>query len=455
MAAIGIDWRVMLFTFAIALATGIVCWGVAVCPLTRTRLSEVLKEGARGSSGRGRGRQGLLVAQSALSMMLLVGASLLVVTFIGLRNVDTGFDPEGLVAVRLPFKPAGYDTSHDLWEFQQRVAEQVKGSAAVASIAGASNLPLERGINFPMSIGGRPDAFEGAVEWRAVTPGYFRMLGIAVVAGRRFGNTDAEGGAPVAIVNEAFARRYFPDESPIGHRIDIGRFRGEFRDPSLAGPGAEIVGVVADIREVSLRTEPRRTMYVPQAQAPTRISNVMGTMPVFIARGRSAGGDVERALTEALRAVDPALPEPEVFPLDDVVAGSLARERFGATLLSGFAALALALTAAGIYSALAYMIRQRRREIGIRMALGANNREVTRMVMAQGIAPVLLGLLLGVAGSAALSHVVAGFLWGVTPTDSKTLLTVAGILLGVALVASWIPAREAVGVDPADTLNCE
>ena len=453
MAAVGMDWRVMLFTFAAALATALVFGGAAAWPAARTRLSGVLEENARVSSHRGRGRQGLLVAQSALSMVLLVGAGLLVVTLIQLRRADAGFDPEGLVAVRLPFIPEGYETSNDLWELERRMEEQVKGSSAVASIAGASNLPLERGVNVPMSIGGRPDDFGGTVEWRAVTPAYFQTLAVAVVAGRRFEDTDVEGSPPVAIVNESFARRYFPDESPIGQRIDVGRFR-ELNDPSLAGPGVEIVGLVADIREVSLRSEPRRTMYVPQAQAPTRLSYLLGTMPVFIARGLSASGDVERTFTEALRAVDPALPRPEVFPMGDVVAASLARERFGATLLSMFASLALALTAFGIYGVLAYTVRRRRREIGIRMALGAGRQEVTRMVVGQGVAPVLIGLLLGVAGSAGLSRVLAAYLWGVTPTDPGTFATVAAILLGVALLASWIPAREAVGLDPVNTLHC-
>jgi predicted permease len=453
MAAVGIDGRVTLFTLAAALFTALVFGGAAAWPAVRTRLSGALEETARGSSGRGRSRQGLLVAQSALSMVLLVGAGLLVLTLIGLRRVDAGFDPEGLVAVRLPFKPAGYETSLDLWELERRVEERVKGSPAVASIAGATNLPLERGGNVPMSIGGRSDDVGGTVEWRAVTPGYFGTLGITVAAGRRFEDGDTEGSPPVAIVNQAFARTYFPDESPIGQRIDVGRFRGGLTDPSLAGPGAEIVGVVADVREVSLRTEARRTMYVPQAQAPTRLSYLLGTMPVLIARGRPGGGSVERTLMDALRAVDPALPRPDVFPLDDVVARSLVRERFGATLLTVLATLALALTAFGIYGVLAYTVRRRRREIGIRRALGAGGPEVTRLVVVQGIAPVLVGLLLGMAASAGLSRVIAGYLWGVTPTDPTTLAAVAAILLGVALLASWIPAREAVRVDPVRTLQ--
>lgn len=458
MGTIAVDWRVMLFTYVAALAASIFFGGAAAWaawPAARGRLSEVLKQSARGASGRGRTREGLLVVQSAISMVLLAGAGLLMVTLFSLARVDAGFDPEGLVAVRFPVRPPEYQSSQDLWDLQQRVREQVQGSAAIASIVGATNLPLERGINFPMTIGGRPGDFEGAVEWRAVTPDYFRTLGVPIVAGRPFEDTDVEKGPPVVIVNEAFVRRYFLDENPIGQRIEIGRIRDEFIDPSLAGLGAEIVGVVGDIREVSLRADPRRTMYVPQAQAPTRISNVLGTMPVFIAQGRPGGGSIERALVEAFRAVDPALPRPEVFPLDDVVTRSLARERFGAVLLSLFAALALALTAVGVYGVLAYTVRQRYREIAIRMALGAGGLQVRQMVLRQGITPVLVGLLLGLAASLGLSRIMVQYLWGVTPTDPATLAAVATILLGVALAASWIPAREAVRLDPVTTLKAE
>jgi predicted permease len=452
MGSAGIDWRVLLFTFAAALATSLLFGSAAAWPAARARLSEVLKESGRGNSGRSRVRQGLLVVQSALSMVLLVGAGLLVVSLIGLTRVDPGFDPQELVAARFP--SAENDASRDQWELEQRVIRQLEGSPVIASVAGASSLPLERGINTPMTIGGRPDLW-GTVEWRAVTPGYFRTLGIAVRAGRAFEDVDLAGGLSVAIVNESFARRYFPGENPLGRRIEVGRVQGRLRDPSRATPAVEIVGIVADIREVSLRSEPRRTMYVPQAQAPAYLSSARGTLPVFIARGRATGGQVERALTEALHAVEPGLPRPQAFPFADLVARSLAQERFGATLLSALAALALALTAFGIYGALAYTVQQRRREIGIRMALGAANRQVTRLVMMQGVAPVLIGIVLGLAGSLALSRVVAGYLWGVEPSDPATLAIVAAALLGVALAASWIPAREAAGLDPLETLSSE
>jgi putative ABC transport system permease protein len=332
--------------------------------------------------------------------------------------------------------------------------QPLERAPSIASIAGASSLPLERGINTPMSIAGRPDVW-GTVEWRAVTPGYFETLGIVLRTGRTFTETDLAGALPVAIVNEAFARRYVPDGNAIGQRLAIGRIKGERLVASLASPAVEIVGIVADIREVSLRTEPRRTMYVPQAQASTYLANVPGTMPVFIAKRRSPVADVERAFAEVIRAVDPRIAAPEVFSFDVVVARSLARERFGATLLSLFAALALGLTAFGIYGVLTYTVQQRRREIGIRMALGAHSRDVTRMVMFDGIAPVLVGIAIGTFSALALSRAASGFLWGVTPGDPATLLTAATMLLAATAAASWMPAREAAGLDPLTTLNCE
>ncbi|HEY7476172.1 MAG TPA: ABC transporter permease [Vicinamibacterales bacterium] len=454
MADAGLDWRVVLYTSLVSMATSLLFGSTAAWPAVRARLSHDLKDTARGRSGGRRVHQGFLVAQSALSMVLLFGAGLLVMTLIGLTRVDLGFDPDGLVALRLPSKPEAYTTSRDLWFFEQQVIGQLERSPFIVSIAGASSLPLERGINTPMSIAGRPDA-TGTVEWRAVTPGYFRTMGITLRTGRMFENADAEAGPPVAIVNETFARRYFPGLSPIGTRIEVGRIQGRAADPSRSGPAVEIVGTVADIREVSPRAEPRRTMYMLQAHAPAFLANIQRSMPVFIARGRVARPDAERAIAQAIRAVDPSLPAPQVFPLNDVVARSLVRERFGAALLSIVAVLALTLTAFGIYGVLAYTVQQRRREIGIRMAIGGSPGHVTHLIMRQGMTPVLAGMLLGVLGSLGLARVAAGFLWGVSPTDPATLAAVAMILLGVALAACWIPARAAANLDPVSTLNAE
>ena len=255
----------------------------------------------------------------AMAMILLVGAGLLLGTLSRLTSFDRGFDVHDLVVARLTSAPARGASSQDLWEFERRVLQQVEGLPAIASIAAANSLPLERGVNTPMTIAGRPE-LTGTVEWRAVTPGYFDTLGIARSAGRLFASTDAAGAPAVAIVNDTFARRYFAGASPIGQRIDVGRFRGAAINPGLDGRHFEIVGVVQDVRDVSLRTESRRTIYVPQAQAPTRLSMLLRTMPVFMARPRSGGAPVERMLKEAIHGADPSLPPPQVFPMETVVA---------------------------------------------------------------------------------------------------------------------------------------
>jgi putative ABC transport system permease protein len=445
LATLGIDWRVMLFAVLAALVTVLLFGGGAAWPAARAHLSEVLKQTTRVSFSAGRLRQGLLVAQSALSMVLLIGAALLVRTLIALTSVGAGFAVEDLIAIRFQSKPAGYDTSRDFWEVEQRILHAFRDSPTVSSVAGASSLPFERGLNTPITIRGRSDK-PGSVEWRAVTPHYFQTLGIPLVSGRVFTDADIAAGPPVAIINEAFARRYFPGADPIGQHIEAGGSRRELN---------EIVGVVADIREVSPRTDPRRTMYVPQAQAPDRLSNWFGTLPVLLARVRVPGSNVERQIGQAIQAVDPALPVPHVFPLEDAMRRTLARERFGASLLSVLAVLAAVLTAIGIHGVLAYTVKQRRREISIRVALGARVRQVTRPVIVQGMVPVLIGTLAGVGASIGLSGTIAGFLWGVAPTDTRTLVGVAAILMIVALGASWIPARRAARVDPASALKAE
>ena len=315
----GIDWRVLVFTAGISFATSLLFGGTAVWPAVSARLAAVLNESSRGSSGAGRMGRGLLVVQSALAMILLVGAGLLLGTLSRLTSFDRGFDVHDLVVARPTSAPARGASSQDLWEFERRVLQQVEGLPAIASIAAANSLPLERGVNTPMTIAGRPE-LTGTVEWRAVTPGYFDTLGIARSAGRLFASTDAAGAPAVAIVNDTFARRYFAGASPIGQRIDVGRFRGAAINPGLDGRHFEIVGVVQDVRDVSLRTAPRRTIYVPQAQAPTRLSMLLRTMPVFMARPRSGGAPVERMLKEAIHGADPSLPPPQVFPMETVVA---------------------------------------------------------------------------------------------------------------------------------------
>ena len=452
--AIEVDWRVLAFAIGSSLIASAVVSLVAAWPGVRGGMWRTLGQSSRTTTGQGRVQEVLLSVQTALSMILLVGAVLLFTTWSNLRQVDPGFDPDALVAVRLPIRPPSYDSSERLDQFARGVIEGVRGSGGGAVVAGASSLPFERGLNFPISIAGRAE-FGGSVELRTVTQGYFRTLVIPVVRGRSFTAMDAKGATPVAVVNETFAREYFPEGDAIGQRIDLGRLGNVHPYPSLKGLGVVIVGVAADVQDISFRTAVRRTMYLPQAQAPDLIANIRPAMPVFVVRSTLPVQRLESEFRQAIRAVDPALPGPQVFPLSQTLADSLARERFGTILVSLFGALALILTAVGVYSVLAQAVRTRRREIGIRMAVGASGDAVLRLVVVRGLLPIAIGIGVGLVGAVALSRLLEAYLWGVTGTDAVTLGVAAAGILGVAILACWVPAREAAGVDPVTALSSQ
>ena len=450
--AIEVDWRVLAFAIGSSLTASAVVSLVAAWPGVRGGMWRTLGQSSRTTTGQGRVQEVLLSVQTALSMILLVGAVLLFTTWSNLRQVDPGFDPDALVAVQLPIRPPSYDTSERLDRFARGVIEGVRGSGGGAVVAGASSLPFERGLNFPISIAGRAE-FGGSVELRTVTQGYFRTLAIPVIRGRSFTAMDAKGATPVAVVNETFAREYFPEGDAIGQRIDLGRRGNVHRYPSLKGLEIVIVGVAADVQDISFRTAVRRTMCLPQAQAPDLIANIRPAMPVFVVRSTLPVERLESEFRQAIRAVDPALPGPQVFPLSQTVADSLARERFGTILVSLFGALALILTAVGVYSVLAQAVRIRRREIGIRMAVGASGDAVLRLVVVRGLLPIAIGIGVGLVGAVTLSRLLEAYLWGVTGTDAVTFGVAAAGILGVAILACWVPAREAAGVDPVTALS--
>ena len=450
--AIEVDWRVLAFAIGSSLTASAVVSLVAAWPGVRGGMWRTLGQSSRTTTGQGRVQEVLLSVQTALSMILLVGAVLLFTTWSNLRQVDPGFDPDALVAVQLPIRPPSYDTSERLDQFARGVIEGVRGSGGGAVVAGASSLPFERGLNFPISIAGRAE-FGGSVELRTVTQGYFRTLAIPVIRGRSFTAMDAKGATPVAVVNETFAREYFPEGDAIGQRIDLGRRGNVHRYPSLKGLEIVIVGVAADVQDISFRTAVRRTMYLPQAQAPDLIANIRPAMPVFVVRSTLPVERLESEFRQAIRTVDPALPGPQVFPLSQTLADSLARERFGTILVSLFGALALILTAVGVYSVLAQAVRIRRHEIGIRMAVGASGDAVLRLVVVRGLLPIAIGIGVGLVGAVTLSRLLEAYLWGVTGTDAVTLGVAAAGILGVAILACWVPAREAAGIDPVIALS--
>ena len=365
-------------------------------------------------------------------------------TLAEIRSVDPGFEVDGLLAADLPRPPGGWDAG-GVSEIEERVLAELRALPSVAAAATASTYPLRRGWNIPVTIQDRPDEYEGAVEWRSVSTDYLETLGVPLLRGRAFTAADGAGAPAVAWVNEAFAERYFPGESPVGKRIEIGRHRGRYLAPDFDVGGVEVVGVIGDVREIDLTLEPRRTVLVPAAQAPASLRSP----PVIVVRGRSEEArSAVRAVLAGVRG-----PPPEVRAMEEVIGASVAHERFNALLVTIFALVALVLTAFGVYGVVSFGVRQRRREIGIRVALGARPGSVARLVMGQGMIPVLLGLLAGVAAALGLTRFIESLLWGVEPTDPVTLAAVAAQLAVVAALASWLPVREATAIDPNRSLR--
>ncbi len=455
---IGLDGRVLAFTTGVAAVTGTVFGLAAAWHAFRTDLNSSLRDGgARQGSGRTglRIRSAFVAAQSGLAVVLLTGAGLLIGSFYRLQAVDPGFDAEGVMVVAFGRTPPEYLAEGRVWAFQRQLLERIQRIPGVVSAAATSSLPLRGQLNFPMTVVGRPDATRGDVQWRFISPGYFQTMRTPVIRGREFTEHDDAQATPVAIVNETFARRYFGDEDPIGQRIDIGTLGGQEVIPDFDDPERMIVGIVADTRVLTLDAEPQEIMYTPRAQEPA-----LGALAEYVGMGglviRTQGSaPIAPAVRAAIRELDPRLPAPEFLSMDQVIGESIAEERFNTLLLGIFAGLALVLTAIGIYGVVAYTVRQRTSEIGIRVALGADRRTVLGMVLRQGMTPVAIGLGLGLVAAVALTRMMTSLLFGVSPTDPVTIAAVMGVNATVALVATWGPARRAAGVDPMVALKAE
>jgi predicted permease len=389
-------------------------------------------------------RQWMIGLEAGLAMLLLVVAVLLSSAFRQLAGTDLGFDPDGLVAVSFRRVPPTLRNAERARVTERALLERIAGLPGVKAAAAASVAPLgERGSNIPMTVVGRPDLTEGAVEWRAVSRGYADVVGLRLRAGRWFTDDDAAANRPVTVVNASLAARYWPDSSPIGQRIWLGVFRGEIR-PGAKPTALEIVGVVDDVRELGPTRPMRRTALVPR-------SATTG-MPVFLVR---AAGIAPDALRRAVRDVDAALPEPVVSTFESRLASRLARDRFASRLAQMFAALALLMTGTGVYGVVSGAVRHATRDIGIRMALGAGRARVLREVLVRGLRPVFVGLLLGAVASIAASNLFVGLVAGATRVSPGVMVVAAALLMAAAVVSVWIPARRAMMVDPADALRYE
>jgi putative ABC transport system permease protein len=450
-AHVELDGRVLGFTLLLAAATSLVFGFTSYRQTSKLDLNASLKEGGtRGTSStaRNRMRSALVVGEAALSLMLLVGAGLLIETLYHLHQQNLGFDPRHVYTMATPFAPVAKLTAPQIWNFEQEVLRRIKGAPGVASAAVISNLPLTGPNNLPTEHEGHPEHSIGGMEQRAVSPQYFQTMRIPILQGRNFQETDTTLSTPVAIVSETVARAWWKGGSPIGDRIVVGEYGGRQYPEILEAP-REVVGVVADVKNLAIDEAQPTTVYVPASQ----LSRPPGsTAWVVRANGNPA---LSAALRGAVAAVNPDQRVLNVQSMSDIVARFVARPTFNALLMGIFATLALVLTSVGIYGVLSFHVARRTQEIGIRIALGARRANVLRMVVAEGVVLVTIGIGIGLAGALALSRFLSSLLSGVRATDISTYAAVSGVLLAVALLASYIPARRATKVDPMVALRYE
>jgi putative ABC transport system permease protein len=448
---LGLDGRVLAFTFLLAAGTSVVFGLASYWQSSRLDLNASLKEGGTrgaGSTARNRLRSALVVGEAALSLMLLVGAGLLIKTLYHLHQQKLGFDPRHVYAMATPFAPAAKLTAPEIWTFEQEVLRRMRAVPGVASAAVISKLPLTGPNNLPTEHEGHPEHSIGGMEYRAVSPQYFQTMRIPILQGRNFQETDTASSTPVAIVSETVARAWWKGKSPIGDRIVVGEY-GERQFPEVLEAPREVVGVVADVKNLAVEEAEPTTVYVPASQLTRPLAS---TAWVVRARGNP---DFGTALRGAVAAVNPDQRVLNVQAVSDIVSHSVARPTFNALLMGVFAALAIVLTSVGIYGVLSFHVARRTQEIGIRMALGASRAKVLRMVVGEGVALVMAGIGIGLAGALALTRFLSSLLFGVEPRDPLTFAAVSLLLTVVALLAAYIPAQRAANVDPLVALRYE
>ena len=446
LAQVQLDLRVLAFTCAISLITGIVFGLVPALQASSPNVTGWLKDGARGASGgprRNLARSVLVVSEVALSLMLLVGAGLLLKSFVRLLNTHPGFDANQVVTLDIPLSRQRYDTPEKRAQFFTELIDKAKSLPGVEAVGLVNNLPLSNSIDvLDFEVAGRGPYPLGSLHqahYTLVTPGYFDAIKIQLKQGRFLNDGDRKNSPPVMLINESMVKTYFPSEDPIGLRLIL--------DP--AQPPIEIVGVVGDARRISLETRAAPEFYFPFAQAPYRRMNV-------VARSTNANPS---PLVSAIRSLVTEMDRDQIIwqtrPLDQLVNASIADRRFNMWLLAGFAGLALILAVLGIYGVMTYSVRQRTHEIGIRMALGAKASDVVRLVIRNGMTLAVIGVVIGLAGAFGLTRLMTTLLFEVKATDVFTYATVAIGLQVVALVACYIPARRAAKVDPLVALRYE
>ena len=448
---LSLDPRILIFTLGVSMLTGLVFGLAPALQTIRTDLNQTLKDGGRGGAEPNQtgGRKWLVTAEIALSLVLVVGAGLMIRSFVAIQGVEAGFNPENRLALRVFLPSSDYPTNEGVLSFYHRLEERMQNLPGVRSATVTSNIPMRSTLNAnDFQIEGfqpGPQTPPVNVDFqKAITPSFFGTLEVELKQGRLITEQDRADGKMVVVVSESLVKRFFPVEDPLGRRIRA----------SSSGPWAEIVGVVGNVKEDSLEAEFQTHMYFPLLQNLTSRGFVFRGMDIVL----HTDGDPLSLIPTVRRTIasmDPKLPVADVQTMEELLGSSLDRRRFTVALLACFAVLSLGLAAIGIYGVMAYSVSQRTGEIGIRMALGAARQDVLSLIFRQGVIIVLAGVAVGVVASLLLTRLMGTLLYQVSLTDPATYMAVLAVLLAVAALASFIPARRASRVDPMVALRAE
>src|SRR5438552_2216275 len=451
---IGLDGWVFTFALGVSLLSGIAVGLVSALRFAKNDVSGSLKQGlgrTSSDSGGTRTRNILVVSEVALSLMLLIGAGLLIRSLSMLRHVNPGFDPNSLLTLEVSIPSTKFSEPMQQVRYFERVLDQVRGLPGVQSAGLIDSLPLSGGSHQPVSVEGRPVvpmADQPEVDVRLISPGYVSAMHIALLSGRDIDQSDVQGRPGAVLISQSFAKLFWPNENPIGKHLTLYFFRDLPR---------VVVGVVADVRLDALNeTRPTPALYTPLAQVAPTTGGTWRSFGLNLAVRTNADPlNVASMVTNSIREVDAEVPLLNIQTMEESVSASLSPQRFTMLLLVAFAGTALVLAAAGIYGVMAYMVTRRTREIGVRMALGADASDVLRLVIGQGMWTTAIGVAIGIGGAFALTRTMQSLLFGVSTTDPMTLAGVVLLLAAVSAFACWVPARKATKVDPLVALRYE
>ena len=441
----GIDLRVLGFTAGITLLTGLMFGAVPALQTSRVDLNDTLKEGGRGSGGvRARARSLLVVAEIALSLVVLVGAGLMIQSFLRLKRVNIGLNAHNVLTANVSLPRAKYKELDQRAAFFKQLLERVRSLPGVEAASATATLPLSGdGWGRSLTVEGFPVLPVGqapTIQHTVVTPGYFRTMAIPLLAGRDFNDADAKDSPNVTIIDERLAREYWPNESPIGKRIRFG-------PPEDNEPWHTIVGVVGSVRHQRMQEETRKSVYLPHGKMP------MAGLALVV-RTTASPEDLTGAIRREVAQLDPDLPV-SASTMEEVVAESIWQPRLYATLFGAFAGGALLLALIGIYGVMAFLVQTRTHEIGVRMALGASTRDVFKLIVGRGMKLTVVGVLIGLAGAIALTRLLHSLLFNTSATDPVTFILISLLLSVAAFLACYLPARRAARVDPLVALHYE